>query len=47
MRTGIGTAREMPDWLLLAIFTALAVGSSTLYDPLISHSAIMLGLLPH
>ena len=47
MRTGTGTAREMPDWLLLVIFTALAVGSSTLYGPLISNSASMLGLLVH
>ncbi len=46
MRTGTGTAGEMPGWLLLVIFTALAAGSSTLYGSLISRSASMLGLAP-
>ena len=39
MRTSISTVRETPEWLVLAIFAALAGGSFILCGVLISRSA--------
>ena len=39
MRTSISTTREMPEWLVLAIFAALASGLFVLCGVLLSRSA--------